>query len=175
MNYIYENFPAERIHHKETFTSNLSNVKLQQKMIQALYEVNGKTFTFEQVCNPTIPNCTVILEVGIADYNNFTYIDEHEARKIKSTIRKQASEMMDFFLAIRFYKDYCVKKKPLKFDYFMARFIFFEGRTLEAQVFHERGPRYIQPKDLLSFLARTICEQSPRKILRNVGLKEKTE
>ena len=174
MNYSYENFPAEGIHHKETFISNLSNAKLQQKMIQALFEINFKTFTFEQVCNPTVPNSTVILEVGIADSNIFTYIDELEAKKIQSNVKKQPSEMMDFFLAVRSYKDHGGKKKPLKFDYYMMRFIFFEGSTVEAQVFHERGPRYIQPEDLLLFIVKGICKQSPRRILRNVRLKEKS-
>ena len=66
-------FPSN-IHRTETFTSSLSKRKLQQKITQVFQEVNRKTFSFEEVGNPTVPNCTVIFEFGIADAENFSYL-----------------------------------------------------------------------------------------------------
>jgi len=165
---IFENFPEDKIHEKETFKSNLSSGKLQEKLIRALWDVNCKTFTFEQIGNPTIPGCTVIFEAGIGDANSFTFINEEEARKMLTVLKKQSVKIIDSFLAIRYYRDYKTKKKPLKFDYYMARFVFTDGLH-EIQVFHERGPRYIQPKDLIAFLMKSICEPPIRKPDRNSG------
>ena len=159
---IFEHFPEDKLHEKETFKTNLSSGNLQQKLILALGKINCKTFTFEQIGNPTIPGCTVIFEAGIADANSFTFINEEEAGKILIFLKKQPVKIIDFFFAIRYYRDYKTKKTPLKFDYYMVRFVFTDGLH-EVQVFHERGPRYIQPKDLIAFLMKSICEQPIRK------------
>ncbi|MCW4004312.1 MAG: hypothetical protein NWE95_10420, partial [Candidatus Bathyarchaeota archaeon] len=63
---FYENFPAG-VHRTENFTVTLSTKKLQQKLIQVLNEVNRRTFSFEEVANPSVPQCTIIFELGIAD------------------------------------------------------------------------------------------------------------
>ena len=162
----YEHFPELKIHQKEFFTSALSNKKLQQRLMQVFRNVNGKTFTFEEIGNPTVPGCTVIFELGIADAKSFSYIDEEETRKVLTALKKEPFRMMDFFCAIRYYKDYASNKKPLKFDYYMARFIFAEENMLEIQIFHERGPRYIPPKALVTFLLERINEKSAKVILK---------
>jgi hypothetical protein len=166
---LYENFPEQSIHEKENFTFNLSNKKIQKKLMQALRNVNRRTFTFEEVGNPTIPGCTVIFEVGIADSNSFIFIDEDETKRVLGALRNEAFRVMDFFCAIRYYKDYTSNKKPLRFDYYMVRFIFAERDWLEMQVFHERGPRYVSPKDLTAFLLKKINETSASGVLKKVG------
>jgi hypothetical protein len=133
--------------------------------MQVLRNVNCRTFTFEDVGNPTIPGCTVIFEVGIADYNSFTFIDEDEMEKVLTILKKEPFGVMDFFCAIRYYKDYASNKKPLRFDYYIARFVFGES-IMEVQIFHERGPRYFSPKDVVVFLVDRINEKSARKILK---------
>jgi hypothetical protein len=127
--------------------------------------VNCRTFTFEDVGNPTIPGCTVIFEVGIADSNSFTFIDEDEMKKVLTILKQEPFGVMDFFCAIRYYKDYASNKKPLKFDYYIIRFVFSES-IVELQVFHERGPRYFSPKDIVVFLMDRINETSARKVLK---------
>ena len=72
---------------------------------------------------------------------------------------------MDFFCAIRYYKGNGEKKTALKFDYYMLRTIFGKD-TLEVQVFHERGPRYVSPEDLTMFVFNRINEASNRKVLK---------
>jgi hypothetical protein len=134
--------------------------------MQVLRNVNCRTFTFEDIGNPTVPDCAVIFEVGIAESNNFTFINEDEAKKVLEALRKEPFKMMDFFCAIRYYKDFASTKKPLKFDYYMMRFIFPKESLLELQIFHERGPVYISPKDLSAFLIKKINEVSAKKVLR---------
>jgi hypothetical protein len=131
--------------------------------------VNSKTFSFEDVGNPTVPGCTVIFEFGIADSNSFTFIDEEEAKKMLTALSDEPCRVMDFFCAIRYYKDYASAKKPLKFDYFMARFVFTEESQMELQVFHERGPRYVSPRDLITFLQKKINEGSAMGKLKQVA------
>jgi hypothetical protein len=160
----YENFPAN-IHRIENFESQLSSRKLQEKIIQVLREVNRKTFSFDQVAHPALHECTVILEAGLADGRSFNYIDEEETKKALDALRKTSFQRMDLFCAVRYYKGTAEKKKPLKFDYYMLRAVFGEN-SMEVQVFHERGPRYLSPEDLVAFLVKEVNKTSARKILR---------
>jgi hypothetical protein len=162
----YENFPAN-IHLVENFSSPLSSRKLQEKFIQVLCEVNRKTFVFDEVAQPALHECTVILEAGLADGGNFNYIDEEEQKKTLNMLKRTSFRNIDFFCAVRYYKGSGEKKKPLKFDYYMLRALFGE-KSMEFQVFHERGPRYLSPEDLVAFLVREINKTSPRRILKAV-------
>lgn len=163
---FYEGFPAN-IHRTENFTSPLSAKKLQQRLIQVFHDINCKTFSFEEIAYPTVPQGTVIFEAGIADAKSFNYIDEAEANKVLTVLRRETFQLMDFFCAVRYYKGAGEKKTPLKFDYYLMRFVFGKG-SLEIQVFHERGPRYISPQDLITFLVNEINKTSARRILKMV-------
>jgi hypothetical protein len=162
----YENFP-EGIHRIESFTSALATKKLQQRLIQVLSEINRRTFSFEEIANPTVPTCTIIFEVGIADAKSFNFMDEEETNKVLNAIKKEPFRMMDFFCAVRYYKAKAEKKTPLKFDYYMTR-IAFSKDTMEMRVFHERGPRYISPEDIVAFLANKVNEASGKRILERI-------
>ena len=163
---FYENFPVN-IHRTENFTTPLSSKKLQQRLIQVLHKINRETFSFEEIAYPTVPECTIIFEIGIAEAKSFNYIDEKETKRVLTALRKETLRSMDFFCAVRYYKGSGEKKKPLKFDYYMMRTIFGE-KTMEVQVFHERGPRYISPEDIVAFLVNEINKTSARRILKRV-------
>ena len=163
---LYENFP-ENIHRIESFTSSLSSKKLQQKMIQVLHEINRKTFSFEEIAYPSVPECTIIFEVGIADAKSFNYIDEEETNKVLNALKKEPFQVMDLFCAVRYYKDKTEKKTPLKFDYYIMRAVFGKN-AMEMRVFHERGPRYISPEDIVTFLVNKTNKTSAKKILKTV-------
>ena len=68
----------------ETFNSILSSKQLQQRLIQVLYEINRKEFSFEEAANPTIPECKLIFEFGLADNEDFNFIDEEEVKKVRN-------------------------------------------------------------------------------------------
>jgi len=165
---LYENFP-ENIHRIESFTSSLSSKKLQQRLIQVLSEINRKTFSFEEIAHPTVPKCTIIFEVGIADANSFNYIDEEETNKVLNALKKEPFRVIDFFCAVRYYKAKTEKKVPLKFDYYMMRAVFGKD-SMEIRVFHERGPRYIAPEDIVTLLVNKINKTSAKRILKTIEL-----
>ena len=164
---FYENFP-EGVHRIQIFTSKLPSKKLQQKLIHVVGEVNRKKFSFEEVANPTVPDCTLIFELGIADAKSFSFVGEEETKKALDALKKEPFQVMDFFCAIRYYKIEKGKKTPLKFDYYMVRFGFSKDAELELRVFHERGPRYISPEDIANFFVSQIGKGSSKKILTPV-------
>jgi ribosomal protein S13 len=159
----YENFP-KNIHKTAHFTTSTTNKKLQQNLIQTLKETNSQTFNLENIAEPSIPQCSVIFEFGIAETNNFNYLDEDEANKVTKIIQKKPLQIADFFCAIRYYKTQNEKKTPLKFDYYMIRFIF-NKNLIETQIFHERGPRYMSPEDITKFILNRINQIFSRKTL----------
>ncbi len=160
---FYENFPVN-IHRVEAFTTSMAIKSLQQRMIKVLCYINSKKFSFEEVSCPTVPKCTIIFEAGLADSGGFNFIDEEETRKVLNALRASAFQTMDFFCAIRYYKGTAENKTPLKFDYYMLRIVF--GRnSLEIQVFHERGPRYVTPEDIVTFVVNEVNKTSSRRIL----------
>ncbi len=161
---FYVNFP-ENIHKITRFTTSTSNKRLQQTLTKTFHNLNNEIFCLEDIANPSLPQCTVIFEFGIAEANNFNYLDNEEKNRLLKLIRKKPFQVMDFFCAIRYYKTKNKKKTPLKFDYYMLRFTF-NKKSVETQVFHERGPRHISPEDVANFIANKINETFSKKILR---------
>ena len=159
----FDNFPVN-IHRTEKFTFALSNRALQQKLVQVFREINTKTFSFDEIVQSTLPDSTVIFEMGLAEGNSFNYIDKKETKKVCSALRKDVLRMIDLFCAIRYYKGNVEKKTPLRFDYYMIRMAF-SGNTVEIQVFHERGPRYLSPEDITLFLVNETNKTAERKFL----------
>ena len=163
---FYENFP-ENIHRIESFISSVSSKRLQRRIIQVLSDINRQTFSFEEVSSPSVPECAVIFEVGIAESDSFNYIDEEETKKVLNALKRAPFQVIDLFCAIRYYKNREGKRAPLRFDYYIMRALFGKS-TMEMRVFHERGPRYISPEDMITFLSNKINEPSARKILKRL-------
>ena len=161
---FYENFPVN-IHRIENFTTSLSSKKLQQRLIQVLHDINRGTFSFEEIAYPTVPKCTIIFEAGLAESESFNFIDEEETRRVLNALRKSPFRTMDLFCAVRYYKG--AEKAPLKFDYYLLRAVFGK-HSMEIQVFHERGPRYISPEDIIAFLVNEVNKASSRITLKRV-------
>lgn len=159
---IYDNFPLT-IHNTEQYTSKVPIKQIQQKLIKMLYELNQSEFTFEQVAIPTIPQGKVFFEFGIAEATNFTFINGEVMKKTLKNLAKEP-KILDLFCAIRYYKMEGEKKRALKFDYYMIRIIF-DKSTFEVQTFHERGPRYLLPQEVFTFVVTKINESIGKKIL----------
>jgi hypothetical protein len=160
----YINFPAN-IHLVENYLSNVSTRQLQQRLMKVLGEVNGRELRFEEVSIPTVPDGWVIFEFGLADGANFNFIDQAEIEKTLQFLEKNRVGSLDFFCAIRYYRGSGEARSALKFDYFMLRMLFDRG-SLQVQVSHERGPRYLSPQDLAEFLMGEINKGATRKMLR---------
>jgi hypothetical protein len=164
---FYENFP-QTIHQTETFASLLSRRKLQKKIAQVFQEVNCGTFSFEEVGNPTVPGGIVIFEFGIADEAGFVFLNQEENQKLQTALDAETLQVMDWFCAIRYYKNANGKRTPLKFDYYMLRMGFAEKDAVDVSVFHERGPRYVAPEDLVEFIGNQLNRATKRKILKRL-------
>ena len=162
---VYENFP-ENIHRIDILKTSCPDKKLQEKLVRTFHEINRKPFEFEEICHQAPQKHTVILEVGIAEGRGFNYVDDEETKKILNVLKKKSFRVMDFFVAVRYYKDKDSKKQPLRFDYYMVRFVFGENNLVEIRIFHERGPRHTSPEDIATFLVNKVNESSARKILK---------
>jgi hypothetical protein len=134
-------------------------------VIQFFAEVNRTELIFEEVSIPTIPNGQVIFEFGIAEEGNFNYLNPEEAKRTLAVVAKGQVAALDFFCSIRYYRIRGGERQALKFDYYMLRNLFGKG-TFEVQVFHERGPRYLSPEELVEFMVKGINGSLNKKILR---------
>jgi hypothetical protein len=157
-----ENFPKQ-LHRVEGYNTNLPVKQLQEKILQTIQSVNGKESCFEEVAIPTVPDGLIIFEFGLADGRNFSYLDEATLELAVGSLSKEA-QALDFFCVIRYYKCVGEKKSPLKFDYYLLRTLYGKG-ALELQVYHERGPRYVTPEDLVEFIVDRVNRGQTRKIL----------
>ncbi len=144
----------------------MARLKLQQKIIQTLYEINCGTFSFEEVGNPTVDGGTVVFEFGLADTDCFCYLNAEENERLKKAIEAEPLPVMDWFVGIRYYRNSGGKKSPLKFDYYVLRMGFNPKGAMAMSVSHERGPRYLSPEDLLKFVFHRLNQDEPKKILK---------
>jgi len=162
----YENFPLN-IHFLENFSSTLTIKKLQERLIETLKDFNRKPFCFEEISIPTIPNGEVIFEFGIAEGEGFNFLNEEETNRALDILKTEQIAALDFFCAIRYYKLTPQKKTPLKFDYYMFK-ASFAAKTMEIQVFHKQGPRYISPEELATIIIDKINKTSPKRVLKKI-------
>jgi hypothetical protein len=160
---LYENFPAT-VHRAAHFSSLASNKRLQQKLAETLRRLNAETVTLESVTDPSIPRGTVNFDFGIGEASNFNYLDSEEAARLLKAISGKPLQIMDFFCAARYHRSQSERQTRLRFDYYMLRFKFNED-SMKVYVFHERGPRYTSPEDIISLIVNRINEASAKKIL----------
>jgi hypothetical protein len=163
---FYEGFPAT-VHKTMRFSAIRSNRNLQRKLAETLRMLNTRVFSMEEVTDHSIPECSVSFEFGIADANSFNYLDDDETGIVLKAISKKPLQVMDFFCAVRYHRPQGEKRTPLRFDYCMIRFTFGSG-LMEAQVFHERGPRYTSPEDLVNFIIGKVNEGPSKKALKEI-------
>lgn len=161
---VFINFPPN-IQFVQSFTSTVPSQQLQQKLIQTLYEINRKEFSFEEAGHPTIPECQIIFEFGLADNDFFNFIDGEEVKKAMDLFAHQPLENMDFFCVIRYYKGVGEKRRALKFDYYILRTVYNQS-IFEIQVYHKKGLRYVPPEDLTLFIFNKLNEAYKRKVLK---------
>ena len=160
----YNNFP-ETVHRIENYATSVSNRKLQQALTETLQKLNNETFDLETIADPSIPQCKVSFETGIAEADNFNYLDTEEAGKLLRIIQKEPLQTMDCLFVIRYHKMLKEKKTPLRFDYYILRFTFNEN-SMNTQIFHERGPRYMTLQDIMNLIAAKLNEKSTKNMLK---------
>lgn len=164
---VYDNFP-NAVHNIADFSTMISNKKLQDALVDVLYKLNKETLTLEEAATPSIPECKVNFEFGIAEGCEFTYIDDEEKQKVQKIVERKPFFTLDFLCIIRYHKFKNMKKTTLKSDRYFVRFMFYQA-LLQIQIFHEKGLMYVSPKDLPEFFARRISAESSKKALKLQG------
>jgi len=157
---VYENFP--RLHHGiACFSHKVSTRDLQRILICLFYRVNRGEEVFE---TPTFTRhgIRIVSDIGIADGLAFNFIDEEEKNKWVSLIGNKIFEMLDFIWIVRYYVSKKGKTRPLKFDYYLLRFIF-ESEAMEIRIHHERGPRRLPIEDLIRMIGEKINQELERR------------
>jgi len=162
---FYSNFPRN-IHKAETFSASISGKKLQQTLVETLYRLNSETLGLEEIAAPSVPSCKVIFEVGVAEGNDFNYLDAEEKERLLGALNKKTFQVMDFLCVIRYHKMQEERTTRMRFDYYMLRLVFGEN-LMEIQVFHERGIRHISPDDVVKLVMNRVNTAFSRRVLRS--------
>lgn len=161
---FYTNFP-QVIHEAETFLCSISNKKLQQALVETLGKLNKETLNIEDFATPSIPECKITFEFGVAEGNGFNFLDTVEKGKLLKALNKKPFQIMDFLCIIRYQQVQNGNRIRLKFDYYMLRLLFSEQLT-EIQVSHEKGLRHTSPDDVVKLVVNRINTFFSRKVLK---------
>jgi len=100
-------------------------------------------------------------EIGIADTLTFNFIDEEEKKRWLDILKKKSFETLDFIWIARYYISEKGKNRPLRFDYYMLRFIF-RPEMMELRVHHERGARRLHIEDLIRLIIKKFNQELER-------------
>ena len=146
---IYAYFP-DTCHCVALFLYKASRRKFQKSLINLFYEMNMGEENFN-VQSITDHGIKIAFDIGIADELTFNFIDEEERDKWLSILDKGDFEILDFLLVARYYVSKKGRDQPLRFDYYMLRFLFGHG-SVELRVYHEKGTRRLSIEDLIDLL-----------------------
>ena len=152
----YGSFPS-KYHGRAKLTHVFASNKIQFFILQSLCELNStrEVDAFEFSNSEDFAIATSF-EVGIAENAFFHYLEPSKVSQYWLRLtRKEPSSILDFLLIVKYYRNKDEKLVPLKFDHFILRFLF-DSKTFELLVFHERGIRRIQIRELLVYISKKI-------------------
>ena len=152
---IYNNFP-QKMHKNIFFQSKNSRIENQKALFKAIYDLNSCELDLKEISPFMKANYLVSFEFGVADGNYFNYLTQIEFERCIRKIVNYEIDTLDFFFVTRYHdiKD-SFKRVPLRFDYFVIRFVFFET-NFESMIRHEKGIRRISFEDLICFLIEQV-------------------
>ncbi len=165
----YENFP-EVIHGVARLASQSLTVEVQKVILSVFCQLNREAFDLKAISFPS-EECETSFEFGTAEGVEFNYLDEGELIRFQKCIAEKELPVLDFLCVVRYHVIKDMRKRvPLKFDYHMFRFIFYDY-NLELRVCHERGAQRLPLEDLIPFLTKQINRELHRKQLKPLTLK----
>jgi hypothetical protein len=149
----YDDFP--QIHHGTArFSYSVSTIELQRAILNCLLGLNENTDGLD-LPELTKQNIRVEMEAGVADGLTFSSLDRDILSQCLMLASRSGFKTLDFFLVVRYYHVEATAKTPLKFDYYIVRFIFGQ-EELEILVHHERGTRRLAVKEFIAFQIHRI-------------------
>ncbi len=149
----YDNFP-DNYHGEASVLHEMELKELQKALLSTLHKLNMER---ENIQASSLPNlgCKVKFDFGIADGLTFNYIDEEVMRYLLKVLEKKEICNIDILCIIRYYKERDGRDIPLRFDYYILRFIFKDG-SVDVLVFHEKGTRRLSVEDIINFLIEAV-------------------
>ena len=164
----YESFP-EAVHGVARFASPSSIAEMQEAILHALYQLNREICDLKRIVSVSLLKCEVSFEFGVAEAEEFSYLDEEELNKFRKSIADKTFSILDFFCVVRYHINKKGKRVPLKFDYHLLRFMFYDS-NIELQVTHERGAQHVSLEELVTFIAKRVNENLSKKRLQTLTL-----
>ena len=160
----YEIFP-ENVHSVAFFSYQAPTKSLQQAILCTFHRLNSETFDLGAVTPYLKQNYGVGFEFGVADGFDFNFLDQNELDQCLKSVDETEVEALDFFFVVRYHlvRD-SGKRVPLRFDYHVLRFTFYEN-SLETRIRHERGTQRVPLDDLTDFLVKQINAELSRRQL----------
>ena len=165
---IYESFP-QKVHATASFTISTSTRALQLTLMQALCKLNKQAPDLKDIADPSLSQCHIIFEFGFAEANDFIYLNDEETERLLKIINKEVFRCMDFLIVIRYYKSQAGKKQPLRFDYYLLRFVF-SKKSVVLSVFHERGPMRVRPEELVNLIFGSVNTDFSKRIVKPLAV-----
>ena len=101
----------------------------------------------------------------MAKGEEFNYLDEEELNKFRKSVVDKAFLILDFFSVVRYHVSKKGRRVPLKFDYHLLRFMFYDD-NMELRVTHERGAQHASLEELIVFIAKRVNEDLSKKRLK---------
>ena len=164
----YESFP-ETVHGVARFASPSSIAKIQEAILHALYQLNSEICDLKRIVPVSLLKCEVSFEFGVAEVEEFNYLDEEELNKFRKSVVDKTFSVLDFFCVVRYHVNKKGKRVPLKFDYHLLRFMFYDS-SMELQVTHERGAQHVSLEEFITFIAKRVNENLSKKRLQTLTL-----
>lgn len=163
---VFDNFPTN-VHRITLFSSTTPMKKLQQVLVNIFHKLNSTSLRLEDVSIPSIPECKIIFEFGIADAQDFTFLDGEETAKLLEKTNEKSFQTMDFLCVLRYHRTRGEKRTSLKLDHYFLRFTFGRG-LVEIQVYHEKGAMHVSPEEIIDFISEKINQNFSKRVLRSV-------
>jgi len=165
----YENFP-EAIHGVAQFTHRLSVRKLQQAILHVFHRLNQETRNLDAIAPFSSLKCEVSFEFGVAEGDVFNYLDKEELDRLQGDIVKSALPILDLLCVFKYHIIKEGKRVPLRFDYHLLR-LMFQRRSVQLQIFHERGTQRVSLEDLITFITNCVEDELSQRHLKPLSLK----
>ncbi len=160
----YENFP-ENVHALASFDYHESAKDIQKAILCTFHLLNHETCDLGSVTPYLKQNCEVSFEFGVAEGNDFSFLDQKELEQCLNSVDEKELQTLDFFFVVRYH---LVKEDgrrvPLRFDYNVLRLVFQES-GLEMRMRHERGSQRVTLEDLTAFMTKRINAEVSRRRL----------
>ena len=170
----YENFP-NNVHSLFLFYNDAPTKSLQQAILCTFYRLNKESFDLGAITPFLRSDCKVSFEFGIANGFDFNFLDQNELVQCLKLIDEKEAQILDFFFAIRYHVIKKGKKViPLRFDYYINRFIFHDSK-LETRIRHEKGIRRVPVDELMEFVVNQINVELSKVKLNPLVLSDKNK